>query len=188
MGEDLLKKGLTLEYMTMGWNVFECAIVLFSALQSGSIALLGFGLDSLIEIFASVVVVWQLKNIHKNSEKKAHKLIGYAFILISLYILAESAYSLTSGRHAGASFLGIFSLLLTFIAMYTLSLSKEKIGRSIKNSVLVKEARVTKIDAYLSASVLVGLILNALFSFWWADPLAGLVIVFYGLKEGADSL
>lgn len=180
----LLTRGLRLEYATLGWNVVGCVIVLLAAIAARSVALAGFGLDSVIEIFASVVVVWQLTNVGKGREQRALRLIGMAFIGLALYILGQSAYTLLARQHPAPSVLGILWLTATLAAMLLLAYGKRVTGEQLGNPVLKTEAYVTLIDAYLAAAVLVGLLLNAVLGWWWADPLAGLVIVYYGAKEG----
>jgi divalent metal cation (Fe/Co/Zn/Cd) transporter len=180
----LLKRGLLLEYVTLGWNVVGVIIVLIAAVAARSVALAGFGLDSLIEIFASVVVVWQLTGVNLQRERLALRLIGGAFMALALYILAQLSYTLFSGTHPATSIGGIAWLSATFVAMLLLAFGKHVTGSQLKNHVLLTEGKVTLVDAYLAGAVLVGLILNALFGWWWADPLASLVIVYYGLREG----
>jgi divalent metal cation (Fe/Co/Zn/Cd) transporter len=181
----LLRRGLWLEYATLGWNVVGTVIILIAAVQAaGSAALAGFGLDSAIEIFASVVVVWQLKGIEQDREAAALRLIGTAFIALAIYVLVQSAWTVLANAHPTPSLLGIFWLVVTCAVMLSLAWGKLVTGRQSGNVVLTTEARVTLIDAALAAAVLTGVSLNALFGCWWADPLAGLVIVYYGLKEG----
>ena len=180
----LLRRGLRLEYATLGWNVVGVAVIAVAAVRAGSVALAGCGLDSLIEIFASVVVVWELTGAPEERETRALRLIGGAFFALALYILAQTAYILVSGAHPGSSPLGIGWLVVTVLAMWLLAWGKRVTGRALGNPVLRKESYVTLIDGLLAAAVLAGLVLNALFGWWWADPLAGLVIVFYGLREG----
>jgi len=183
----LLERGLRLEYLTLAWNVVGSAVVVLSAIAAHSVALAGFGLDSLIEIFASLIVVWQLRGVNQNRERRALRLIGLAFFGLALYVLLQSGYSLIMQARPDTSVVGIAWLAATLIAMLLLSLGKARTGKQLGNPVLVTEARVTLIDAYLAAAVLTGLILNAWFGWWWADPLAGLVIVYYGLKEGREA-
>jgi divalent metal cation (Fe/Co/Zn/Cd) transporter len=183
----LLQRGLLLEYATLGWNVVGSAVVLLAAWSARSVALAGFGLDSLIEIFASVIVVWQLKGIGQTREKTALRLIGGAFFLLALYILAQSAWTLAVRTHPLPSPLGLLWLAATFVVMLLLAHGKRLTGRALGNAVLSAEARVTLIDAALAGAVLVGIGLNALLGWWWADPLAGLVIVYYGVKEGREA-
>jgi len=180
----LLRRGLLLEYTTLGWNVVGTVIVALAARAAHSVALAGFGLDSLIEIFASLVVVWQLKGINQNRERQALRLIGGAFLLLAAYILFQSARTLILAAQPASSPGGIVWLAATLIAMLLLARGKHQTGTRLKNPVLLTEGRVTLIDAYLAAAVLVGLVLNAAIGWWWADPLAGQVIVFYGFKEG----
>jgi divalent metal cation (Fe/Co/Zn/Cd) transporter len=180
----LLQRGLYLEYATLAWNVVGVVIVAAAAIAARSVALAGFGLDSLIEIFASVVVVWELTGAPHAREQHALRLIGLAFFALALYILVQSALLLLSGAHPHASGVGIAWLAVTVLAMLSLAYGKRVTGATLGNPVLRKEGYVTLIDAALAAAVLIGLVLNALFAWWWADPLAGLVIVYYGLKEG----
>jgi divalent metal cation (Fe/Co/Zn/Cd) transporter len=179
-----LQRGLWLEYATLGWNVIGTVVILIAAVRAGSVALAGFGLDSAIEIFASVIVVWQLKGVEQGREAAALKLIGTAFVALAIYVLVQSVWTVMANAHPAPSLLGIFWLIVTCAAMLLLAWGKLAIGRQLGNVVLTTEARVTLIDAALAGAVLIGIGLNALFGWWWADPLAGLVIVYYGLKEG----
>ncbi len=184
-----VRHGLVLEFITLGWNVVGSIIVIVAALAAHSVALAGFGLDSLIEIFASVIVVWELTGAgDKDRERRAVRLIGIAFFCLAIYILGQSAYTLISRSHPDTSPRGIAWLSLTLVAMLLLAWGKKATGQRIDNPVLITEGRVTLIDALLAAAVLVGLILNAAFGWWWADPLAGLVIIYYGLKEGLTAI
>jgi divalent metal cation (Fe/Co/Zn/Cd) transporter len=184
----LLQRGLRLEYATLAWNVVGSVLVLGAAAAARSVALAGFGLDSLIEIVASAVVVWQLKGTDKGREQKAFRLIGIAFVLLALYIGAQSAFVLAVGFRPHPAPLGIAWLALTALAMFALAYGKARTGRTLGNRVLETEARVTVIDGLLAVTVLVGLVLNAALGWWWADPLAALVIVYYGLREGSAAL
>ena len=184
----LLQRGLWLEYATLAWNVVGSVLVLAAAAAARSVALAGFGLDSLIEIVASAVVVWQLKGVVKAREQKALRLIGIAFVLLALYIGAQSAFVLAVGFRPHQSQVGIGWLALTALAMFALAYGKARTGRALGNRVLETEARVTVIDGLLAGTVLIGLVLNAVFGWWWADPLAALVIVYYGLREGRAAL
>jgi divalent metal cation (Fe/Co/Zn/Cd) transporter len=179
-----LQRGLWLEYATLGWNVVGTVVILITAARTGSAALAGFGLDSAIEIFASVVVVWQLKGLEQNRERLALRLIGTAFVALSIYVFVQSVWTLLANAHPAPSLLGIVWLVMTCAVMLMLAWGKLVAGRQLGNVVLATEARVTLIDAALAGAVLLGVGLNALLGWWWADPLAGLVIVYYGLTEG----
>lgn len=184
----LLKRGLVLEYLTLGWNVVGVVLVVLAAYAARSVALAGFGLDSLIEIFASVVVVWQLRGVNLKREHRALRLIGTAFIALVIYIVAQLLYTFLTGTHPAPSVGGIIWIAATFLAMLGLAFGKRITGRQLHNEVLLTEGRVTLVDAYLAGAVLLGLILNALFGWWWADPLAALVISYYGIREALHAL
>ncbi|HEY1929164.1 MAG TPA: cation transporter [Caulobacteraceae bacterium] len=179
-----MRRGLRLEYATLAWNVVGAPLMLFTAVKADSTALAGFGLDSLVEIFASVVVVWQLKGVADDRERRALRLIGAAFFLLAAYVLCQSVWTLATRSHPAPSPLGMVWLVTTVATMALLAYGKLLTGRALGNVVLRAEARVTLIDAALAAAVLTGVGLNALTGLWWADPLAGLVIVYYGVKEG----
>ena len=186
--EKLLRRGLALEYVTLSWNVVGTVVVLAAALSAGSVALAGFGLDSLIEIGASTIVVWQLKDSGGTRERHAMRLIGIAFIALATYIAAQAAYTLVLANRPEPSTLGIVWTAVTCGVMVALAAGKARTGRALGNRVLRTEARVTLIDAYLAGAVVLGLVVNAALGWWWADPLAGLVIVYYGLREGRQAL
>lgn len=188
MRDDLRCRGLALEYATLAWNVVGVGILAVAAWRSGSVALAGFGLDSLIEIFASVVVIWQLTDTAADRERQALRLIGGAFLLLALYVLLQSAVAWHTGARAAPSIPGMVWLLATIVAMLLLAYDKQMVGRALGNVVLLTESKVTLIDAALAGAVLLGVGANTLFGWWWADPLAGLVIVGYGIREGRAAL
>jgi divalent metal cation (Fe/Co/Zn/Cd) transporter len=181
--KDGIRRGLMLEYVTLGWNIVGVIIVIYAAIEAGSVALSGFGIDSLIEILASAVVVWQLKGIEDHRETTALRAISVSFVLLVIYILSQITHTLFTRSHPHPSILGAVWLGITFVAMMLLALGKSKVGKAINNPVLLTEGKVTRVDAYLAAAVLIGISLNGLFGWWWADPLAGLVIVYYGIRE-----
>jgi divalent metal cation (Fe/Co/Zn/Cd) transporter len=183
----LLRMGLTLEYVTLGWNVVGAAVALYAAAHARSVALLGFALDSLVEIGASLVVVWELSGRSASRRRRGLRFIGAAFVLLALIILAQSARTLHLRARPGASVLGIVWLALTAAIMLALAAGKFRVGAQLDSAVLRTEGRVTLLDAALAVSVLIGLTLNATLGWWWADPLAGLVIVLYGFKEGVHA-
>jgi divalent metal cation (Fe/Co/Zn/Cd) transporter len=184
----LLLRGLRLEYATLSWNVVGSVVVLGAAVAARSVALAGFGLDSLIEILASTVVVWQLRGDQRGRERPALRIIGGAFLTLAVYITAQVAYTLVTTSKPHHSLVGIVWLAATAAVMVALAVGKARTGRALANPVLQTEARVTMIDAYLAGAVLGGLVLNAAAGWWWADPLAGFVVVFYGVHEGWAAL
>lgn len=179
----LLARGLRLEYVTLGWNVVGAAVVIVAAVAAGSVALAGFGLDSLIEIGASTVVLWELAGTGERRQRRALRLIGGAFVALAIYLLVQSILVLVSGFRAEHSPLGIAWTAVTAAAMFALAAGKRRTGTRLGNSVLVAEGRVTVIDGLLACAVLLGLALNAALGWWWADPAAGLVIVYYAIRE-----
>ncbi|HEX8919031.1 MAG TPA: cation transporter [Chloroflexota bacterium] len=181
-------RGLRLEYATHSWNVIGCWIVLASAYAARSVALAGFGIDSVIEIFASLVVIWQLKSINKDKEHLAEQMIGIALFLLAAYLAVQSAIVLLARVHPHTSPLGIVWPALTCAAMMALAYGKGKAGAQLGDPVLQKESKVTVVDGLLAGAVLIGLVLDAAFGLWWADPLAALLIMYYGVREGLDAI
>ncbi len=179
----LLQRGMNLERLTLGWNVVGIVVLGVAAIAAGSVALAGFGLDSLVEIGASTVVLWELSGSGEARQRRALSLIGAAFILLAIYLVVQSAIVFATAHHARPSGVGIAWTAMTAAVMFGLASGKAKTGKALGNPVLVAEGRVTFVDGLLSSAVLLGLLLNAVAGAWWADPLAGLVIVVYGLRE-----
>lgn len=179
----LLRRGLLLEYATLSWNVVGTVVVFVAAFGAGSVALAGFGLDSAVEILASTVVIWNLRATVGTRERPALLILATAFAVLAVYITAQALYAFAADNEPQRSLLGIGWTGATLIAMLVLAAAKGRTGRALGNRVLETESRVTKIDAYLAGAVLVGLLANGIAGWWWADPLAGLVVVFYATKE-----
>ena len=179
----LLRHGRMLEVITLGWNVAGIVVLAIAAIGARSVALAGFGLDSLIEIGASTVVLWELSGTGEERQRRALRLIGGAFVILAAYLAVQSAVVLAAGYRPGHSVLGIAWTAVTAVAMFALAAGKARTGRELGNPVLATEGRVTLVDGILAAAVLAGLVLNAAAGLWWADPLAALVIVVYALRE-----
>jgi len=184
----LLRRGFVLEYATLGWNVTGILVLAFAAAAARSTALAGFGLDSLIEIGASTVVIWELSGTGEERQRKAMRLISSAFLALALYLLVQSTWVLAAGFHSHHSPAGIAWTAVTAAVMFALAYGKARTGTALDNPVLKTEGRVTFIDGLLATAVLLGLVLNATWGLWWADPLAGYVIVYYGIKEARTAL
>ena len=182
----LLRRGLTLECATLGWNIAGIIVLAFAAVAARSVALAGFGLDSLIEIGASTVVIWELSGTGEQRQRLGLRLIGYAFAALAVYLLAQSTVVLVSGYHPRHSVPGIIWTAVTAAVMFALAAGKARTGRALDNPVLRTEGRVTMVDGILAAAVLAGLVLNATLGWWWADPAAGYVLVFYAAREVRD--
>jgi divalent metal cation (Fe/Co/Zn/Cd) transporter len=159
-----------------------------AALAARSVALAGFGLDSLIEIGASVVVLWELSGTGEARQRRALRLIGGAFAVLACYLAIQSTLVLAARYHPRHSRLGIAWTALTALVMFALAAGKDRTGRQLGNPVLRTEGRVTLVDGLLATAVLAGLVLNAAVGWWWADPVAGYVLVVYGAKEGRAAL
>ncbi|NUS18149.1 MAG: cation transporter [Streptomyces sp.] len=179
----LLRRGFALEYATLAWNVIGIVVLAVAAIAARSVALAGFGLDSLIEIGASTVVVWELSGSGEKRQRRALKLIGIGFALLAGYLLVQSTWVLAAGFRPHHSPLGIAWTAVTAAVMFALAAGKARTGAALDNPVLTTEGRVTTIDGLLAAAVLAGLVLNALAGWWWADPLAGYVLVSYAIRE-----
>jgi divalent metal cation (Fe/Co/Zn/Cd) transporter len=184
----VLRRGRQLEVTTLGWNVVGVCILAYAALVARSVALAGFGLDSVIEIGASTVVLWELADVAQTRQHRAMQMIGSAFIALAVYIGVQSTIVLVVGFRPHHSSLGIAWTSLTALAMFGLASRKARIGASLENPVLKAEARVTMIDGILATAVLVGLLLNSFAGWWWADPATGYVILYYALREARGSL
>jgi divalent metal cation (Fe/Co/Zn/Cd) transporter len=179
----LLRRGRLLEAATLGWNVAGIVVLGVAAINARSVALAGFGLDSLIEIGASTVVLWELSGTGEARQRKALRLIAAAFLALAGYLLAQTGVVLATGFHPQPSPLGIAWTALTAAAMFALAYGKRRTGQALGNPVLTTESRVTVIDGLLACAVLLGLVLNSALGWWWADPAAGLVIVYYAVRE-----
>ena len=174
--------------MTLGWNVVGVVVLAIAAVEARSVALGGFGLDSLIEIGASTVVLWELADVARHRRQRAMRIIGGAFIVLAVYLAIQSTAVLALGFHSRHSLLGIVWTGLTAGLMFALAAGKARTGAALQNPVLSAEGRITMIDGILATAVLVGLTLNAVLGWWWADPLAGYVLVYYAAREARGAL
>jgi divalent metal cation (Fe/Co/Zn/Cd) transporter len=179
----LLRRGFALEYATLAWNVAGIVVLAITAVAAQSVALAGFGLDSLIEIGASTVVIWELSGTGAERQRQGLRLIGYAFAALAIYLLVQSTVVLAAGYHPRHSVLGIIWTAVTAAVMFALAAGKARTGRALENPVLRTEGQVTMIDGILAAAVLAGLLLNAGLGWWQADPAAGYVLVYYAARE-----
>lgn len=184
----LVRRGFMLEYLTLAWNIAGIVVLALAAITARSVALAGFGLDSFIEIGASTVVIWELSGTGEERQRRGLRLIGCAFAALAVYLLVQSTVVLATGYHPRHSLLGIAWTAITAAAMFALAAGKARTGRALDNPVLRTEGRVTAIDGILALAVLLGLILNAAAGWWWADPAAGYVLVYYAAREVREIL
>lgn len=190
----LYRKGLRLEYLTVGYNVGEALVsILFGGL-AGSIALIGFGLDSIIESLSGLVLIWRLRQSGKISaeeeeriEKRAIRLVAVTFFILGIYVFEESVRKLVIADIPEASLPGIIIAAVSLVVMPLLTWQKYRTGKAIDSRALVADSKETLACSFLSLALLLGLGANYLFGFWQADPIAGLIIVAFLFREGWES-
>lgn len=188
----LRRRGLWLAYATIGWNVVECVIAVTAGAAAGSIALIGFGLDSAVEVASASVIVWQFRaerrhGVDERREQRALRLIAVSFFALAAYVTVQSAFDLFGAGEADTSAVGIALAAVSLVVMPVLAVMKRRTGRAMGSRTLVADAAETQLCTYLSAVLLVGLLLNATVGWWWADPLAALVIAALAVKEGREA-
>ena len=188
-----VERGRRLEYFTILWNSLEAVAALISGLIAGSVALVSFGLDSFIEVASGAALLWRLQqDIHTARRERAERLtlriIGSCFLLLSAYVAYESLSALVTKHSPEKNPVGIAIAVASLGAMPILSRAKRRVSAGIGSAAMAADARQTDFCAYLSGILLGGLLLNALFGFWWADPLAGLIMVPIIVKEGIAGL
>jgi divalent metal cation (Fe/Co/Zn/Cd) transporter len=186
----LVRRARLLAWGGLTWHVAEAAIAIGAGVAAGSIALIGFGIDSLIECIAGVVVLWRFAASRLSSEtaeRRAQLVIAVSFFVLAAYVATESVRSLAGGDHPEVSWIGIGLAAFTALTMPLLAAAKRRVGRQLHSASTVQEAAQTQLCAYLSVALLVGLGANALFGWWWADPTAALVIAGLAAVEGRRS-
>lgn len=188
----LVRRGRLLEYLTIGWNSLEGLIAVGAGLAAGSVALVGFGFDSVIEVTSGAALLWRLHmdapEKRERAEKLALKLVGLSFLLLAAYVAFDAAKSLVRREPPEASYVGIALAALSVVVMPLVARAKRKVAAGLGSRALEADSRQTDICAYLSAILLGGLLLNALVGWWWADPVAALVMVPIIAKEGVEAL
>jgi divalent metal cation (Fe/Co/Zn/Cd) transporter len=186
-------RGRRLEYFTVVWNTLEGLIAVVAGIVAGSISLVGFGIDSFIEVTSGSVLLWRMSvdsDVHRRemNEKRALQIVGACFLLLAAYITYDSISDLWSKRAPEHSIAGIVLACASLVVMPILSRAKRKVGRDLGSAAMHADAKQTEFCTYLSAILLVGLLLNAFFGLWWADPLAALIMVPIIAKEGIDGV
>jgi divalent metal cation (Fe/Co/Zn/Cd) transporter len=182
-----LRAGRQLEYFTLGWNLIEAAVAVGAGLFAGSIALLGFGIDSLIESLSGGILLWRLQRAQIERDRPALILVGISFFLLASYVAVEAATSLLRREQPEISVVGIVLSVVSLIAMPLLARAKRRVAARLESRALYADSRQTDICAYLSAVLLGGLLLNAFFGWWWADPVAALAMVPIIAREGVEA-
>jgi divalent metal cation (Fe/Co/Zn/Cd) transporter len=184
----LRRRGFWLEYASMAWMTVEAAVAIVSGIIAASIALIGFGLDSVIEFFAAAVVVWQLRGTaSEERETQALRLIGGTFFALAAYLTIESITDLVSQHRPEQSTAGIAVTGAALVIMPLLALAKRRTGQQLGNQALIADAAESAFCAFTSAAALIGIGLNAWLGWWWADPAAALVIAGLAIREGIEA-
>ena len=186
----LVGKARWLTWLSLGWHGVEAAVAIAAGALAASVALVGFGADSLIEAAAGLVVLWLVSADRLSShrhERRAQQLIAASFLLLAAYVFTESARDLIAGHHPEASWLGVGLAAVTLVTMPPLAAAKRRVGRALGSSATVSESRQTMLCAYLSAALLIGLLANAVTGWWWADPIVALAIGTVALREAREA-
>lgn len=189
----LYKKGLYLEYFTVGYNILEAAASIILGGIAGSIALIGFGLDSIVESLSGMVLIWRLrqhgkitKEAEERIEKRATRFVAITFLVLGLYVLFESVKKLAAAEIPETSVPGMAIAVASLIVMPLLTWQKYKTGKQINSRALIADSKETLACSFLSVALLLGLGANYLFGFWQADPIVGLIIVAFLFREGRE--
>jgi cation diffusion facilitator family transporter len=189
----LVRRGIWLSYATIGYNSLEAIGSLMAGFLAGSVALVGFGIDSVIEVTASLAAQWRLRSDVTPSRRErveflSHRIVGFCFIALAIYVLFDAVSTLVRREEPEGSVFGIIILALSVIVMPILARSKKKVARELTSGALEAEATQTSLCAYLSMIALGGVALNAVFGWWWADPVAALLMVPIIAAEGWEGV
>lgn len=189
----LVRRGLALNYITIGYNVVEAIVAIVAGVVSGSVALLGFGLDSVIEVTASGAAQWRLRTDldaegRERVERTTHRVIGWSFLALAVYVVVDSANALLRREQPERSVVGLVLLALSAVVMPILARAKRRVARAMTSRALEADAMQTSLCAYLSVIALAGVALNATLGWWWADPVAALAMVPIIAKEGVEGV
>jgi divalent metal cation (Fe/Co/Zn/Cd) transporter len=187
-----LRRAYWLEYATIGWNAAEAVVALIFGVLAGSLALTAFGIDSVIEVFSAMVVLFELRghgghDPHEGAERRSLKLIGGSFFLLAGYVLIEAMWDLLNGSRPDQSIPGIVLTSFSLATMWLLGAAKHREGHRIDCLPLIADSRETRLCSLLSAVALAGLALNAALGWWWADPIAALGIAVLAVAEGVEA-
>ena len=184
-----IRKGRRLEYFTLGWNLTEAVVGVGAGVIAGSIALIGFGMDSIIESFSGATLLWRLQSREADEKREqiALKLVGISFFVLAVYVAAEAIKTLIRQEPPDASIVGMCLSAISIVVMPLLARAKRHVAARLNSRALVADSRQTDLCAYLSGILFVGLVLNALFGWWWADSLAAILMVPIIAREGVEA-
>ena len=193
--EPMLARALRLEYLTVGWNVVEGAVAVGAAIAAGSVALMGFGIDSFVECASASVLIWRLSAERRQAsataieqvERRAHRLVGVSLFALAAYVVGDAAFSLATGERPAPSTVGMVLTTVSLGVMWWLARAKVRVARALGSRSLASDAFQTTACWWLSVAALVGIGLNAALSWWWADPVAAVVIALLIAHEGREA-
>jgi divalent metal cation (Fe/Co/Zn/Cd) transporter len=189
--EDLVRRGLALEIFTLLWMTVEAAVAVAAGIAASSVALIAFGVDSVIEFVAGFVVLQTFRAEQagraRSGEGRALRVIGVTFFLLAVYIVADATYALIAATRPESSVVGVGVAAVALLVMPSLAILKRRTGIPLGSQMLLADAAESAFCAYLSATVLLGLVLNAIFGWWWADPVAALAVAPLVVKEGREA-
>ena len=186
---DLIRNGRRLEYLSIAWTCIEAVVAFICGYFAASVSLIGFGVDSGIEVFSSLVLLWRLAQGERGVEREhtALRLVGLSFFALSAYIAFDATHDLLTRQAPRVSYVGIGFLALTIAVMLLLARAKRRLAARLNSRALAADSRQSSFCAYLSAIALVGLSFNALFGWWWADPVAALAMILIIVPEGVEA-
>jgi divalent metal cation (Fe/Co/Zn/Cd) transporter len=188
--ESLVRRAKLLAWLGIGWHAVEATVAVVAGIVAGSIALVGFGADSVVESFAGLTLLWRFggaRAMSEAAERRAQKLIGASFFVIAACVGVEAVRTLIDGSHPEVSYVGIGLAAVTIVLMPPLAAAKARVGEKLGSSATKSEGRQNALCAYLSVALLVGLGANAIFGWWWADPVTALVIAGVAVNEGLEA-
>ncbi|MEP6658610.1 MAG: cation transporter [Acidimicrobiales bacterium] len=183
----LARRARLLAIATLSWNVIEAAVAIAAGSAAGSIALVGFGLDSTVEVLSALVILWQFNSLAKDRERRALRFIALSFFALAAYVVVQAVWDLVGRTEPVGSPVGIGLAIASLIAMPILAGAKRRTGRAMASTTVIADSNQTKLCAYLSAVLLGGLLVNATVGWWWADPLAAVGIALLAAKEGHEA-
>jgi divalent metal cation (Fe/Co/Zn/Cd) transporter len=183
----LERRAVRLAWATIAWNVIEAVIAITAGAAASSIALVGFGLDSSVEVMSAVVILWQFHGLAEERERRASKLIAVSFFSLAVYVAIQAIVDLSGRSEPESSWVGIVLAIASLVVMPLLARAKRRTGNELGSVTVVADSNQTKLCAYLSAILLGGLLLNSIVGWWWADPLAALGIAALAVNEGREA-
>jgi divalent metal cation (Fe/Co/Zn/Cd) transporter len=188
--EAAVARARQLAWLSLGWHAVEASVAIIAGIAAGSVALVGFGADSLVEMIAGLVVLWRFaarRSDSDSAERRAQQLIAASFVLIAAYVGVEAVSNLVAAARPGTSWVGIGLAVATLATMPPLAIAKDRVARRIGSSATASEGRQNMLCAYLAAALLGGLLANTVLGWWWADPIVAIGIAAVALREARDA-